>query len=39
MTTYESFSESFSLIAQFSLVLIAILTMVISIVVYLNKKK
>ncbi|MCM3489818.1 putative holin-like toxin [Alkalihalophilus marmarensis] len=35
MTTYESFS----LIAQFSLVLIAILTMVISIVVYLNKKK
>ncbi|MDV2886414.1 putative holin-like toxin [Alkalihalophilus pseudofirmus] len=35
MTTYESFS----LIAQISLVLIAILTMVISIVVYLNKKK
>ncbi|MDC3418650.1 putative holin-like toxin [Aquibacillus salsiterrae] len=35
MTTYEAFS----LIAQFSLVLIAILTLVVTIVVFLNKKK
>ncbi|WP_245983574.1 putative holin-like toxin [Ammoniphilus oxalaticus] len=35
MTTFEAFS----LIAQFSLVLIALLTLVVSIVVYLNKQK
>ncbi|MGO4889627.1 putative holin-like toxin [Anaerobacillus sp. MEB173] len=35
MTTYEAFS----LLAQFSLVLLAVLTLIITIVVYLNKKK
>ncbi|MEC1720151.1 putative holin-like toxin [Schinkia azotoformans] len=35
MTTYEAFS----LIAQFSLVLIAVLTLIVTIVVYINKKK
>ncbi|MFJ7971942.1 putative holin-like toxin [Psychrobacillus sp. NPDC096389] len=35
MTIYEAFS----LIAQFSLVLMAVLTLMITIVVYLNKKK
>ncbi|WP_261178126.1 putative holin-like toxin [Anaerobacillus sp. CMMVII] len=35
MTTFEAFS----LIAQFGLVLIAAFTLIITIVVYLNKKK
>ncbi|WP_257008423.1 putative holin-like toxin [Bacillus sp. FJAT-45350] len=35
MTTYEALS----LLVQFSLVLIAVLTLIVTIVVYLNKKK
>ncbi|MFD1849066.1 putative holin-like toxin [Oceanobacillus bengalensis] len=35
MTTYEALS----LIAQFSLIIVAILTLVVTIVVFLNKKK
>ncbi|MCZ0756051.1 putative holin-like toxin [Anoxybacillus sp. J5B_2022] len=35
MTTYEALS----LIAQFSLVLVAVLTLIVTMVVYINKKK